>query len=79
MLQGFKPPMSATSQDMADELARLSKSALIDVYCQALAAQLDGHGNARGVGVDGVLDEFLHHARRAFDHFASRNLVDDAG
>lgn len=40
MLQGFKPPMSATSQDMADELARLSKSALIDVYCQALAAQL---------------------------------------
>ena len=40
MLHGFKPPMSATSQDMADELARLSKSALIDVYCQALAAQL---------------------------------------
>ena len=31
--------------------------------------------DAGGPGVEGVLDEFLDHGTRAFDHFAGRNLV----
>ncbi len=28
-------------------------------------------------GIDGILDEFLHHARGAFDNFTRGDLVDD--
>ncbi len=44
---------------------------------QASAASLDFHGDARGAGVEGILDEFLNHAGGAFDHFASGDLVGD--
>jgi hypothetical protein len=37
-----------------------------------LQAQLD----ARGAGVDGVLDQFLDHRGRALDHLARGNLAD---
>ncbi len=30
-----------------------------------------------GAGVDGVLDQFLDHARGTFDHFAGGDAVDD--
>jgi len=30
-----------------------------------------------GTGIDGVLDQFLDHARRAFDHLAGGDAVDD--
>jgi hypothetical protein len=42
---------------------------------QTAAAGLDLHRNAAGLGVERILDQFLHDARRAFDHFARGNLV----
>ncbi len=31
--------------------------------------------DARGLGVDGVLDQFLDDRRRPFDHFAGGDLI----
>jgi hypothetical protein len=42
---------------------------------QALSATPEGHVDLAGASVYGILDEFLHHARRAFDHLARRDAV----
>ena len=44
---------------------------------QALAARLDGHFNAPGAGVNGVLDQLLHHRRRPLHHLAGGDFVGD--
>ena len=44
---------------------------------EAAAAGLYVHGDACGPGVEGVLDQFLHHAGRALHHLASGDLVGD--
>ena len=44
---------------------------------QAAAARLDFHGQARGLRIQRVLDQFLHHAGRPFHHFAGGDLVGD--
>ena len=41
------------------------------------AAGLNLHGDARGPGVEGVLDQLLHHAGRALHHLAGGDLVGD--
>jgi len=41
------------------------------------AAAIGENVDAAGAGVDGVLDQFLHHARGTFDHLAGGDAVDD--
>jgi hypothetical protein len=41
------------------------------------AAAIGEDVDAAGAGVDGVLDQFLHHARRTLDHLAGGDAVDD--
>src|SRR4051812_10606392 len=41
------------------------------------AAAIGENVDPAGAGVDGVLDEFLDHTRRAFDHLAGGDAVDD--
>ena len=42
---------------------------------QAAPARLDFHRHARGLRVQRVLDQFLHHAGRALNHFAGGDLI----
>jgi len=42
-----------------------------------LAGLLDLQADARGLGVDGVLQQFLGDARRALDDLAGGDLVDE--
>ena len=42
---------------------------------QVLAAPFDREVNARGLGVDRVLEQLLHDARRPLDDFPRRDLV----
>jgi hypothetical protein len=44
---------------------------------QAHAAVFQIDVDPPGAGIDGVLDQFLHHRRRAFDDFAGSDLVDE--
>ena len=44
---------------------------------EALAAAGGDHVDPPRAGVERVLDELLHHARRAFDHLAGGDAVDD--
>ena len=44
---------------------------------EVLPAPLDRHVDPRRPGVDGVLQQFLDHARRPLDHLARGDLVDD--
>src|SRR6185312_1436372 len=46
---------------------------------QPRTACLDVHLDARGAGVEAVLDQFLDHGRRALDHLAGGDLVDELG
>ena len=41
------------------------------------AAAIGENVDPAGAGVDGVLDQFLDHARRTFDHLAGGDAVDD--
>ena len=41
------------------------------------AAAVGEHVDAAGAGIERVLDEFLHHARRTLDHLAGGDAVDD--
>jgi hypothetical protein len=40
------------------------------------AALLQAHGDLGGAGIERVLQQFLDHGRRTFDHLASGNLRD---
>ena len=44
---------------------------------EAAAAGVDFHGQARGTGVEGILDQFLDDAGGPFHHFARGDLVGD--
>src|SRR3954470_15898012 len=41
------------------------------------AAAIGENVDAAGAGIDGVFDQFLDHARGAFDHLAGGDAVDD--
>ena len=41
------------------------------------AAAVGQHIDAAGAGIEGVFNEFLHHARRPLHHFAGGDAVDD--
>ncbi len=49
-----------------------------DLYAGVRAA-VDGEGDGGGLGVEGVLDELLHHGRGTFDDLAGRDLVRHIG
>ena len=42
---------------------------------ETLAAAAKGHVDLPRAGVNGILDEFLHHTGGAFDHLARRDAV----
>ncbi len=45
---------------------------------QAAAAAVGEHVDAARAGIERVLDQFLDHARRALDHLARGDAVDEA-
>ena len=52
-------------------------SAVVGHANEAASAGLDFHGDARGLGIERVFDQFLHDAGGAFHHFAGGDLVGD--
>ena len=44
---------------------------------QSNSTRADFDGDFFGIGVEGILDKFLHDAGGAFDHFAGGDLVGD--
>ena len=62
-----------------NQIVGMNPFAIIHNSNQFRSASRDVDFNPRRKSVQTVFEKFLHHARRAFDHFASRNLVDDAG
>ena len=57
--------------------SRLMPRAVIGDADQAASAGLDFDGDARGLGIEGIFDQFLDDAGGAFDHFAGGDLVGD--
>ena len=53
----------------------MGTNAVID-HCHISGIVVDGHGNPRCTGIDGVLDQLLYHRGRTDDHFSGRNFVD---
>ena len=51
-------------------------AAIVDHFDSADPAILQRHGNARGPGVDRVLQQFLERGGRTLDHFTRSNAVD---
>ncbi len=52
-------------------------AAVIGHADKAPSAGLDFHGDIFGAGVEGIFDQFLHHAGGALNHFAGGDLVGD--
>src|SRR5437762_11552099 len=67
------------SLDGEPQLLRRHAAAVIDDRDEAAPAFLEGHRDALGGGIDGVLDQLLHRAGRPLDHLAGGDLVDQGG
>src|SRR2546428_540129 len=65
--------------DRKPRVLRLHPLAVVLDPDQLLATEFDGDGNTPRAGVDGILDQFLDHRRRALDDLAGRNLVRKVG
>ena len=52
---------------------------VIDHLDQIAPAVLEGHLDARGAGIDGVLHQLLHRRSRPLDDLAGGDAVDDIG
>ena len=63
--------------DREPQVARGNALAVVAHPDEALAALLDVDDDARGFGVERVLDQFLNHRSGPFDHLARGDLVDD--
>ena len=61
------------------KLLRCDASAIVDYFHQVDAAAFETHTDARGAGIDGVLDELLHNRRGALDDLACGYLTDRDG
>ena len=61
--------------DRQRQVLRSHADAIVRDADQALSATPEGHVDLAGASVYGILDELLHHARRAFDHLARRDAV----
>ena len=61
--------------DGEGEVLRPHADAVIGDADEALAAAPEGDVDLGGAGIDGVFDEFLHHAGGALDHLARRDAV----
>ena len=53
--------------------------AVVDDADEPASAALDRHLDRAGAGIDRVLDQFLHRRRRALDHLAGGDAVDEDG
>ena len=53
--------------------------AVVDHREEGAAAFLQGDGDAARAGVDRILDQLLHRAGRALDHFAGGDAVHQVG
>ena len=58
------------------QIVRINPIAVVANSDQACTTLLDVDLDARGAGVEAVLDQFLDHRRRPFDDLAGGNLVD---
>ena len=67
----------AVPLDRQDQLFRGHATAIVRDRDQMLAAFLHAHIDARGSGIDRVLDQFLDRRRRPLDDFARGNAVDE--
>ena len=63
--------------DRQDQLFRGHAAAIVGDRDQPLAAVPQGDVDARGAGVNRVLDQFLDRRRRPLDDFAGGNAVDE--
>jgi hypothetical protein len=73
------------AHDLAGGVAFEAEQGVVAIHADAIV----GHANeaassglhldadARGLGVEGVFDQFLDHTGRPLDHFAGRDLVRD--
>ena len=59
------------------EIAMRHAAAVVGDADPPPAAAIGEDVDAAGAGIDGVFDEFLHHARGTFDHLAGGDAVDD--
>ncbi len=59
------------------DLLRRHAAAIIPDADQSDAAALDFDLDASGTRIEAVLDQFLDHGSRAFNHLASSDLVDE--
>jgi hypothetical protein len=60
-----------------DEIATVHAASIVGDADQAQAAAMRHHVDAAGTGVDGVLDQLLDDARRALDHLAGGDAIDE--
>ena len=58
------------------EIGRVHPGAVIGDLDAVDPAAGERHGNAAGTGIERVLDQLLHHRRRALDHLAGGDAVD---
>ena len=61
------------------EVVGIHAVAVVGDADQAPASGLDDDVDARGAGIERVLDEFLDGARRPLDHFAGGDAIDENG
>ncbi|KAG1249243.1 hypothetical protein G6F65_019202 [Rhizopus arrhizus] len=64
------------ARDRQWQLLRRDAAAVVADADQAHTAFFKIDVDAAGTGIDRILDQFLDHGRRTFDHFASGDLVD---
>ena len=60
-----------------DEIVAVHAASIVGDADQAQAAAIRHHVDAGSTGVDGVLDQLLDDARRALDHLARGDAVDE--
>ena len=65
--------------DRERQLVGAHAAAVIGDRDQCLTAVAKRHLDAVGAGVDGVFDQFLDRRRRALDHLARGDAVDENG
>jgi hypothetical protein len=71
--------MLARASPRQRQVVALDAAAVVGHPDQPAAALLQCHVDARGAGVEAVLDQLLHHAGRPLNHFARGEFVDQAG
>ena len=59
------------------QFLRRHPRAIVHDFDQGFPAVFQSDANFRGTGVEGILDQFLHHTCGAFNHFTGGNAFGD--